>query len=260
MSSDRVFHFDAGSYDRFMGRYSVELAPLFADFAGVGSRGRALDVGAGPGPLAAALADRLGAGGVSAAEPSEEFVAALRHRLPEVDARVARAEELPWEDASFDAVLAQLVVGFLADAPAAVAEMLRVARPGGVVAVCMWEEDGLELSPPLRAARRAAAPAGAPPPPELPFRSESTIRALLEDSGLEAVETTALEVASQYSSFDEFWDVATAMIGPDSEWLHGLDASRRELGRTAARTALGSPEGTFALRGRAAAARGVRAG
>jgi SAM-dependent methyltransferase len=253
-----VFQLDADAYDRFMGRYSVRLAPLFADFAGVGSRGRALDVGAGPGPLTGTLAARLGGGAVAAAEPSEKFVAALRHRLPEVDLRLARAEELPWEDASFDAVLAQLVVGFLAHAPAAVAEMSRVARPGGVVAVCMWEEDGLELTPPLRAARRAAAPADARPPPQLPFRSEGAIRALLEESGLEPVETTTLEVAAEYESFDEFWDVATAMSGPDTAWLRELDTDRRELGRAAASTALGSPDGAFALRGRAAAARGFR--
>ena len=77
-----VFHVDDDVYDRFMGRYSTRLAPLFADFARVGSSDRVLDVGAGPGALAAELVARVGAARVAAGEPSGEFTSALRRRLP----------------------------------------------------------------------------------------------------------------------------------------------------------------------------------
>ena len=63
-----VFRVGEEAYDDFMGRYSVRLAPLFADFAGVREGDRALDVGAGTGALAAEL-QRRGAR-VTAAEPS----------------------------------------------------------------------------------------------------------------------------------------------------------------------------------------------
>jgi SAM-dependent methyltransferase len=254
-----IFHVDDDAYDRFMGRYSKQLAPLFADFAGVGSGARVLDVGAGPGALAATLATRVGADHVAAAEPSPEFVAALGRRLPGIDAREAPAEELPWEDESFDAVLGQLVISFVADATAATAEMRRVARPGGVVALCMWTEEGLELAAPMRAAREAAAPPDAPPPPQLPFRSEDALGQLLSRAGLRDVETAMLEVQSEYASFDEFWDVARGMTGPDTAWMGGLDEEQLAPGRDAAHRFLGSPEGAFVLRARAACARAVRA-
>src|SRR5271169_2272983 len=102
-----VFHVDEESYDDFMGRYSVVLSPLFADFAGVVAGRRVLDVGAGTGALTAEIV-RRGAEAV-AVEPSPEFVAALRSRLPEVEAHEAPAEQMPFADDSFDIALAQLV-------------------------------------------------------------------------------------------------------------------------------------------------------
>ena len=250
-----VFHVDDGAYDRFMGRYSTQLAPLFADFAGVASGQRVLDVGAGPGALTAELVARVGADRVAAAEPSPEFIAALGSRLPGIDARQAPAEELPWQAASFDTVLAQLVLSFVADAPAAAGELRRVARPGGVVALCMWDEGGLELAPPLQAARKAVAGDDAQPLRALPFRSEGALRDLLAQAGLQRVEATTLEVKSEYSSFDEFWEVSRAMIGPETAWMQGLDDGRLAIGRAAAHRALGSPDGAFTLSARAAAVR-----
>src|SRR3977135_2451888 len=93
---------------------------------------RALDVGCGPGALAAELAQRLGATRVGAVDPSENYVEACRERVPGVDVRLGTAEALPFEDAAFEAVLAQLVVQVLEDAPRAARERPRVADPGGV--------------------------------------------------------------------------------------------------------------------------------
>src|SRR2546423_13845854 len=105
-----MFEGNADAYDRLMGLYSVQLAPQFADLAGIDSGQRALDVGAGPGALTAELVARLGTEGVLAVDPSETFVAANRERHPGVDVRRAGAEDLPFPDGSFDATLAQLVV------------------------------------------------------------------------------------------------------------------------------------------------------
>ena len=138
------FAVSAEAYDRFMGRFSVPLAAAFADWAGVAPRMRVLDVGSGPGALSTALVDRVGAGTVAAVDPMPAFVEALRERLPGVSAEVAPAEDLPFDDATFDASLANLVVPFMADARAGVGEMSRVTRPGGIVAASVWQHsDGV---------------------------------------------------------------------------------------------------------------------
>src|SRR3954470_6558179 len=138
-----------------MGRYSRPLAVPFADFAGPPLHGRILDVGCGPGALTAELARRAGPERVTAVDPSEEFVAALRGRHPEVQVMRAQAEDLPFEEGCFDATLAQLVVHFMDDPVAGLREMARVTRPGGVVAASVWDMAGARapLTPFWRGAR-----------------------------------------------------------------------------------------------------------
>jgi SAM-dependent methyltransferase len=109
------FEVAAAAYDRFMGRFAVPLAALFAARVGAGAGQTALDVGCGPGALTEQLVARLGAAAVTAIDPSESFVSAVRERLPEVDVRRGVVEALPFADGSFDLTLAQLVVHFMSD-------------------------------------------------------------------------------------------------------------------------------------------------
>ena len=74
-------------------------------------------------------------------------MAALRERLPDVETHVAAAEQLPLPDDSCDGALAQLVVHFMSDPVAGLAEMARVTRPGGVVAASVWSRDGAGVGP-----------------------------------------------------------------------------------------------------------------
>lgn len=136
------FNVSADAYLRFMGRYSEQLAVRFADLAGLRAGQRVLDVGCGPGALAAELVSRMGASAVCAVEPSASFAAAVRQRLPGVDVRQSAAEQLPFPDGVFDAAMAQLVVHFMADPVAGLREMGRVTRPGGVIAACVWDHGG----------------------------------------------------------------------------------------------------------------------
>src|SRR4051794_10385048 len=98
-----------------MGRWSERLAPKFVALVGTSAGQRVLDVGCGPGALTAVLAATVGAAAVSAVDPSESFVTAVRSRLPGVDVKKASAEALPFPDDTFDLALAQLVVHFMAD-------------------------------------------------------------------------------------------------------------------------------------------------
>ena len=104
-----TFSVGADAYDRFMGRYSAPLAPVFADFAVVVEGLRVLDVGCGPGALTNELVSRVGPAAVASVDPSETFVRAAQDRHASVYVRRATAEQLPFEDGTFDAAMAQLV-------------------------------------------------------------------------------------------------------------------------------------------------------
>jgi SAM-dependent methyltransferase len=217
----------ADSYDRFMGRYSTLLAPQLADFAGVREGQRVVDVGCGPGALTAELVARLGGDAVSAADPSEPFVAAARARYPDVDVRLAAAEELPFADGEFDAALAQLVVHFMRDPLAGLREMARVTRAGGVVAACVWDLAGSRgpISPLWDAAHELD--------PEVLDESrlagarEGHLRELFEEAGLASIEETELSIGVEHASFDEWWEPFTLGVGPSGSYVAGLDAAQQ---------------------------------
>jgi SAM-dependent methyltransferase len=251
-----TFSGSSDAYERFMGRYSRPLARSFADFAGVGAEMRVLDVGAGTGALTDELIARTGIGDVAALEPSPDYSSALRERLPALDVRQAGAEELPWADSTFDGVLSQLVVLFLKDAPAATREQLRVLREGGFAAACMWELDGLEVFKALSELRRRMDPNA--PGPDTSYRSEQSLRELFETAGFRDVETTVLEVEVEYATVDEIWDAAIQVGGPGGAMADALSPEQLAQGRIGLAELLRSPSGSFALRGRAAAVRGVR--
>src|SRR5256885_10933265 len=210
-----------------MGRYSRELAPRLIGFAGVVEGMRALDVGCGSGLLTSALADRLGAANVAAADPSEALLATCTDRVPGADVRRAPAEELPWPDASFDAVLSQLVLNFVADADAAVAEMCRVTAPGAIVASCTWDyAGGMRM---LHTFWDAAAELDAEAPDEsrMRYRTEEELASLWERGGLNDVETGPLEVEVAYDGFDEYWEPFTLGVGPAGAYYASRDEEAR---------------------------------
>jgi SAM-dependent methyltransferase len=240
-----VFHVGGDEYDNFMGRYSTVLAPVFADFAGVRSGMRVLDVGAGTGALTAELVAH--GAGAAAADPSPEFVAVLRRRFPGLEVEEAPAEALPWAAGVFDLALAQLVVAFMSDAPAAIAEMARVA---GRVAVCMWGVEEVDM---FAAIDRAAETVGASRATEpRRYRTPQEIHDLLAPHG--EVETGELDVTAGYGDFEEFWQAMDHGVGPAGQWLASLDAEQRERAYEELFRELGSPEGPFELSARAFAA------
>jgi SAM-dependent methyltransferase len=249
------FTVGAEAYDRFMGRYSVPLAPQFADFAAIGASQRALDVGCGPGALTAELVRRLGPEAVSAVDPSEPFVAAARERHPGVTVRRAAAEQLPFEDGTFHTALAQLVVHFMEDPVAGLREMARVTRKGGVVAACVWDHAGGKgpLSPFWDAARELDPDVH--DESQLAGAREGHLSELFRAAGLHDIEETALSVEVEHPSFEEWWEPFMLGVGPAGGYAAGLDAERQARLRELCRERL--PEAPFELSARAWAARGL---
>jgi SAM-dependent methyltransferase len=238
-------------YDRFMGRYSAPLAVELADAAGVDAGQQVLDVGCGPGALTAELRRRLGADRVTAVDPSEPFVEACRQRNPGVDVRLGRAEELPFADAAFDTALACLVLHFVTDPTATAHELHRVVRPGGTVAACVWDVEGMTMLRVFGEAARATDPDAPPGSYPRAFGRKGEIADLFRSVGLEDIADGALDVETTYADYDEFWQPFTFGTGPAGAYVVSLDADRQKRLREEMRTRLGHPAGPFTLPARA---------
>jgi SAM-dependent methyltransferase len=223
-----TFDVSADSYARFMGRFSAPLAAQFAELAAVRGGQRALDVGCGPGALTAELVGRLGAGAVSAVDPSASFVAAVHARFPAVDVRAGAAEQLPFADDGFDVSLAQLVVHFMADPVAGLTEMARVTRPGGAVAACVWDHAG--GAGPLATFWRAVHDLDPAAPDEsgLPGARAGHLAELSEAAGLRHIESSSLTVTVRFETFADWWEPFSLGVGPAGAYVAKLDADRRE--------------------------------
>jgi SAM-dependent methyltransferase len=243
-----------GAYDRFMGRYSVQLSSQLADLAGVAAGIRAVDVGCGPGALTGELVGRLGASSVAAVDPSESFVAAARDRHPGVDVRLAPAESLPFSDGSFDVALAQLVVHFMSDPVGGIREMARVVRPGGTVVACVWDHGGdrSPLTPFWHAAHELDPDAG--DESAMPGAREGHLIELFEEAGLGDVVGTVLVARVEHATFDAWWELFTLGVGPAGAYAAGLGEEARAELRGRCRESLG--DGPFVIEGCAWAAKG----
>ncbi len=252
-----AFDVAADAYDQFMGRYSRFLSTQMADLAGVRPGQRVLDVGCGPGALTGELVDRLGAESVAAVDPSEPFVAAARSRHPGVEVHHASAEDLPFADASFDAVIAQLVVHFMADPVGGLGEMARVSRPDGVVAACVWDHAGGQG--PLGTFWTAAHELDPDVADEsaMPGAREGHLTVLFEAAGLRDVTETSVVASVEHPTFEEWWEPFTRGVGPAGAYAAGLDPDRQATLRERCRALL--PAAPFVVNARAWAARGLSA-
>ncbi len=256
MTQTVQFSAPAQHYDRFMGRYLPTLAAGLADAAGVTSGMRVVDVGCGPGGLTVELAARLDPTNVAAIDPAPQFVSACRERNPGADVREGAAESLPWPDGEFDAALSSLVLAFMKEPDQGVREMVRVTRPGGTVAACMWDIAGggmtmLHLF--WTAVRRIDQ--SAPGEQRRAGTTEGDIAERFRRAGLEDVVDGSLEATADYAGFDDFWEPFLLSVGPAGHYLSSLTDERRVAVCEALRAEL--PEGPFTLTARAWYAKGT---
>ena len=255
-----TFRASPSAYDGHVGRYARELARKLIDFAGVRAPDRVVDVGCGTGLLTAELADVVGAASVAAVDPSPQFVDASRARVPGADVRLATAEHLPLADASVDRALAQLVVNFMSDAAAGVAEMRRVTRSGGVVAAAVWDYAG-EMTLLRRFWDAAVAlDSSALDRDEgvcMHHCDPRSLGALWEQAGLVTVAVDELWVSTHYVSFDALWEPFAAGVAPSGAYAASLPPPLRATLREEFFRRLGSPPGAFQLTARAWAVRGT---
>lgn len=199
----------AVGYDRLVGRITGELVDPLLDAASVGAGTRVLDVATGPGYVAARAAER--GASVVGVDVAGAMISLARSLHPGLDFRSADAHELPVDDESFDAVVANFLIPHLGRPERAVAEFVRVIRPGGTLALTAW--DLPERARFLGVFLDAVAEAGATPPEDLPtgpdffrFSVDHEFDALLRERGLEHRAVRTIEFSHRVETADELWD------------------------------------------------------
>jgi ubiquinone/menaquinone biosynthesis C-methylase UbiE len=234
MTSSNFIAKGSDGYDRYMGRWSRRLAPLFLDFAGTADHERVVDVGCGTGSLAFSIVSRCNVTAVEAIDYEAEFVEALSQQNSDkrIVARQGDACALPFQDSQFDRALSLLVLHFVSDARKAISEMRRVVKSGGVVAAAVWDNfggmpaqrifwDSFAAIEPLAGPRRAAAT-------RRPMTAPGELVSAFVEAGLDSVEETMLTIRMDFESFEDYWLPLLHGQGTLAQFLADLPGSVSE--------------------------------
>jgi SAM-dependent methyltransferase len=213
MSEPQIRFDDGAGYERMMGKWSRLAGGVFLDWLKPASGLRWIDVGCGNGAFTELLAERCAPAEIQGVDPSEAQLAFARTRHTAGIAQFQKGDAmaLPFADNSFDAAAMALVIFFVPEPAAGVAEMARVVRPGGTIASYAWdiEGGGFPVEPVLAELRGM----GFPPirPPSSAASRMENLRALWTGAGLDRIETREIAVQRTFTDFDDFW--TTALLG-----------------------------------------------
>jgi len=196
----------AAPYHHGLGTITARPVEALLDAARVGPGSAVLDVATGPGYAAGRAAAR--GAQVVAVDFSDEMLALAATLHPSVSFRHADAAALPFADGAFDAVVANFLMPHVSDLPAVTAELARVVRPGGRLALTTWDPEPETY---VRALFESIAEAGAAPPPELPpgppfyqYAADDEFASLL--GGLSDVSVEAIGFTHRVDDLDGFWN------------------------------------------------------
>jgi SAM-dependent methyltransferase len=229
VNEDPAYFDDAAAYEAFMARWSRAAGEVFLEWLAPPKHASWLDVGCGTGVFTQLIFDAASPASVAAIDPTRVQIEYAR-RQPvgrRADFRVADAQALPFADRTFDAVVAALAINFIADRPRAIAEMRRVARPGGVVAGYVWDFEG-ERSP--GSLLRAGLEATGVEVPDLPGVADCAVPALqslFEGAGLARIASRTIDVTLSFSGFDDLWRDLRPNFGPRGKIVASLSEAQR---------------------------------
>jgi SAM-dependent methyltransferase len=249
-------------YESYIGRWSRLVAREFLSWLDVPPGRRWLDVGCGTGALSQAILEAAAPAGVQGVDPSAGFIEYARGQVTDERARfeVGDAQSLPFPDAAFDAAVSGLVLNFVPAPATAVVELARVTRPGGTVAVYVWDYAGeiqmlryfweatlaLDASGELDEGRR------------FPICRPEPLTAVFQNAGLSAVEVRAIDISTRFRDFDEYWAPFLGGQGAAPGYVASLGETQRAALKERLRAAIpAAPDGSLNLIARAWAVRGT---
>jgi SAM-dependent methyltransferase len=248
----------AGStYEDFMGRWSRLLAPQFVSWLRVPGGVHWLDVGCGTGAMTNAICVRASPASVVGCDPAEPFIDHARAHSQDSRASfvVAGVDSLPNRPGGFGSVTSLLALNFFPDAAAAIRDMRARTAARGVVSACVWDyADGMQF---LRRFWDAAASVDArarelDEARRFTLCSPAVLVDLFSSGGLIDVRCDAIEIPTEFASFEDYWRPLLGGTGPAPSYVSSLDTDRRTaLARMLEATLPRTPAGIIALTARA---------
>ena len=222
----------AEAYEQRIGRWSRLVACEFVDWLGFQPGMRWLDVGCGTGALSNTILQLCAPAHVAGVDRSTSQLDHARKAVRDerIEFHEAGAEALPFADGGFDRVVSGLVINFVGEPARALAEMVRVARPGGRVGAYVWDfAAGMEMMRRFWDAAVALDPAAAEHDTgrRYPICRPGPLAELFAGVGLEAVATRPNDVPMVFADFDEFWMPCTSGSGSIPTYYHSLGEAGR---------------------------------
>jgi SAM-dependent methyltransferase len=257
---------NAAAYERTMGRWSRRLAPGFAAFGGLRDGERVLDVGCGPGSLLFHLADSPHRPRLTGIDASPIYVEAARERAAGRPITIEEGDAcaIPFPDGRFDRVFCQLVLQFIPQPDRALAEMLRVVRPGGTVAAAVWASGGgmvaqrmffdtaAQLDPAAKALRAHSF--------TRPMTRRGELAELWRRLGLHDVVEDSVQIWMEHDNFADYWNPLLGGEGTLGGYVSGLSDDLRDSLAEQLREAYlsGEPDGPRSFSATALVCRGTK--
>ncbi len=252
----------SATYYSYMGRWSRVLAPLFLDWLEVGLGKQWIDIGCGTGELSQSIIAKCDPAELQGIDPAETYVNYAGIQNPFGKFSVGDATKLTYPGNRFDVAVSGLVLNFVPDNQAAIREMVRIVRPGGIVASYVWDYAGhmqimryffdtardfdsasMEYDDGIRA----------------PICRPKPLEAAFSKAGLKDVKVEAIDIPTPFENFDEYWQPFLGGTGSAPQYCMLLDEPLRIRIRDALKNKLPTgPDGEILLAARAWAVKGFK--
>jgi Methylase involved in ubiquinone/menaquinone biosynthesis len=255
---------DGDAYESYVGRWSRPVVREFIAWLDLPPKQRWLDVGCGTGALMQTIISLADPAAVRGIDPAPGFLELARKQVtdPRADFAEGTAQSIPEPSSSYDVAVSGLVLNFVPEPLDAAKEMARVARPGGCVAVYVWDYAGkMELMRYFWDAAAAVDPKAVmlDEGNRFPICNSEALASCFAEAGLSEIETRAIDVPTVFRDFDDYWSPFLGGQGSAPSYVATLSAERQDRLRERLRTTLPfQSDGSINLIARAWAVRGLR--